>query len=181
MKSLAAALTLTSLLTLPAGAQESLSDYAGQEQRTIKSLSSADIAALEQGQGWGLAKPAELNGYPGPRHVLDLGGALQLSAEQQKAVTTLFEQMQRDAKVAGGRYLEAERQLEEGFRDRRINPETLRALVDASARARAELRYVHLTAHLTTLQILTPHQAVTYNRLRGYGDQLNAHPGGHHH
>ncbi|MBF0286444.1 MAG: hypothetical protein HQM14_01385 [SAR324 cluster bacterium] len=32
------------------------SQYAGQEKRIIKSLSPDDIAELEQGKGWGLAK-----------------------------------------------------------------------------------------------------------------------------
>ncbi len=53
-----------------------MSKYIGQENRKIKSLSSEDIESLETGTGdafGGLAKLAELNGYPGPRHVLDLG------------------------------------------------------------------------------------------------------------
>ena len=47
------------------------SDYVGEESREIKSLSPKDIAALKEGSGWGLAKAAELNGYPGPIHVLE--------------------------------------------------------------------------------------------------------------
>src|SRR5215469_14793256 len=46
--------------------------YAGQEARTIKALSDDDIAALRKGEGMGMAKAAELNGYPGPVHVLAL-------------------------------------------------------------------------------------------------------------
>ena len=37
------------------------SPYTGQETRRIKSLSSEDIAELQRGGGWGLAKAAELN------------------------------------------------------------------------------------------------------------------------
>ena len=46
--------------------------YAGQQARPIKSLSDDDIAALREGEGMGMAKAAELNGYPGPAHVLQL-------------------------------------------------------------------------------------------------------------
>ena len=46
--------------------------YAGQETRVISSLSPEDQRALRAGEGGGLAKPAELNGYPGPAHVLEL-------------------------------------------------------------------------------------------------------------
>ena len=47
------------------------SPYAGEEARAIKSLSADDIAELQRGGGRGLAKPAELNGVPGPAHLLD--------------------------------------------------------------------------------------------------------------
>jgi hypothetical protein len=46
--------------------------YADQQTRSIKSLSEEDIAALLNGEGMGMAKAAELNGYPGPKHVLTL-------------------------------------------------------------------------------------------------------------
>jgi hypothetical protein len=50
--------------------------YAWEQTRAIKALSDEDIAALRQGEGMGMgmgmAKAAELNGYPGPVHVLAL-------------------------------------------------------------------------------------------------------------
>jgi hypothetical protein len=46
--------------------------YAGQDARDIKSLSAEDIAELRRGGGWGFAKSAELNGMPGPAHLLEL-------------------------------------------------------------------------------------------------------------
>jgi hypothetical protein len=44
--------------------------------RPIKALSAEQIADLKAGQGLSLALAAELNGYPGPRHVLELGKQL---------------------------------------------------------------------------------------------------------
>jgi len=40
------------------------SPYAGQETREIRTLSEEDIRQLQKGEGWGLAKAAELNGLP---------------------------------------------------------------------------------------------------------------------
>ena len=51
-------------VSLACGAMASNSD--------IKSLSQDDQSALLAGRGMGLARPAELNGYPGPAHVLEL-------------------------------------------------------------------------------------------------------------
>ena len=39
--------------------------YAGQQTQTIKALWDDEIAALRNGEGMGMAKAAELNGYPG--------------------------------------------------------------------------------------------------------------------
>src|SRR5436305_987981 len=49
--------------------------------RSIKSLTADEIKAYEEGTGHGMAKAAEQNHYPGPRHVLDLSKELKLSAE----------------------------------------------------------------------------------------------------
>jgi hypothetical protein len=54
--------------------------YAGLEARSIKTLSDQQIGDLRAGRGMGLALAAELNGYPGPMHVLELADALGLSA-----------------------------------------------------------------------------------------------------
>lgn len=55
-----------------AATNDTISKYTDQEDRIIKSLSSEDIKSLQTGTGdafGGMAKLAELNGYPGPRHV----------------------------------------------------------------------------------------------------------------
>lgn len=69
----------------PVSAQ-SVSPYAGQEAREIKALSRNEIDDLSLGRGMGLAKPAELNRYPGPLHALELASELQLSAEQRSGL-----------------------------------------------------------------------------------------------
>ena len=65
---------------ISANAETPTGPYAGQRQRSIKALSESDITGLRSGNGAGFAKAAELNGYPGPAHVLELAGPL-LSGE----------------------------------------------------------------------------------------------------
>ncbi|MEY9559504.1 hypothetical protein ABIA26_001845 [Sinorhizobium fredii] len=78
----------------------------GQQLREIKSLSPEDVAELEKGGGWGLAKAAELNGMPGPSHVLKMKREHGLTAEQEAQTQSVFRKMQREA-IVGGKWLSA--------------------------------------------------------------------------
>lgn len=148
-----------------------VSPYAGQEAREIVSLSETDIAALAEGSGiafGGMAKFAELNGYPGPRHVLELADDLELTDEQQTRTQELYDVMRSDAIVLGEEIIEAERQVDESFKRNTITSESLGEGIRDSARIYGELRDVHLQAHLTMVDILTEEQVAQYNELRGY-------------
>lgn len=144
------------------------SPYRGEEARPIKSLSEAGVSELLRGGGWGLAKAAELNGMPGPSHVLRMGTELALTEDQRKRVREVFETMQREAVAEGVRYVSLEEGLEERFRHRRVSATGLMTLLATIEESRARLRFVHLSAHLMLLDILTRPQIDTYNRLRGY-------------
>ena len=67
-----------------AGAQHG--SYSGQERREIKALSADETKQYLSGAGMGHARAAELNGFPGPMHVLELADKLQLSSSQHEAV-----------------------------------------------------------------------------------------------
>ena len=69
-----------------------VSKYAGQEGRAIKSLSVDDIAELQRG-GWGLAKAAELNGVPGPAHLLEMKNEVSLTVEQVGSIEVIYADM----------------------------------------------------------------------------------------
>lgn len=85
--------------------------YAGQQARPIKALSDEDIAALRKGEGMGMAKAAELNGYPGPKHVLDLAQHLQLTDAQRRDVQAVFDRMSAAAKPLGSELIAEEQAL----------------------------------------------------------------------
>lgn len=144
------------------------SKYVGQENRTIKSLSPDDIAELKRGGGWGLAKAAELNGVPGPAHLLEMKHEIPLSDAQVSALLVIYERMKARAIEQGGRLIALEQELERRFQNRTITDAILRSSLDAIADARRELRYIHLATHLKTPEILSENQIKRYNALRGY-------------
>lgn len=146
--------------------------YAGQEVREVASLSPTDLAALRAGHGWGLALPAELNGFPGPLHVLELAEKLELTAEQKGRVTEIFDRMRGEAIAAGQAYVAAEAALDQAFRSGTMDRAELTARLFAAASARARLREAHLAAHLETTSVLNQHQLHVYQFERGYGGPL---------
>ena len=145
------------------------SPYAGEEARGVKSLSEKEIAQLRSGAGMGLAKLAELNQYPGPKHVLELADQLDLNEGQLEATQELFASVKRDAIALGEQIVEAESELDQAFADADITAETLRSMTLEIGRLRAELRLVHLAAHLRQAEVLRPDQIIRYDELRGYG------------
>lgn len=155
------------------------SPYAGQHQRQIKSLSSQEVTDILAGKGMGLAKAAELNGYPGPSHVLELSDSLRLTAEQRKKTETLFKEMQGKAIAAGKELIDDERALDDLFVSKAVTAATLKDAVDRIAARQAKIRLIHLGTHLAQMEILSADQVARYNALRGYGD--GAAPHKHHH
>src|SRR5687768_9981318 len=97
-------------LASPALAQDALPQqpYAGFENRAIKALSDDEIADLRAGRGMGLALAAELNGYPGPSHVLEHAEALTLTPAQRQRTEAVFEAMKAEAVNLGERLIEQE-------------------------------------------------------------------------
>ena len=142
--------------------------YAGLQGRSVKALSDQQIADLKAGRGMGLALAAELNGYPGPMHVLELASPLGLSDDQRAKVGGLFDAMKREAVPLGERLIAAETALDRLFADRTITASSLGEATRDIASLQGELRLAHLKYHLATLELLTPEQATRYSTLRGY-------------
>lgn len=156
------------------------SPYAGQERQAIKSLSNEDIVELERGGGWGLAKAAELNGVPGPAHLLEMRKEIGLSDAQVAKLEVIFKDMQQKAIVEGKRLIERESALENAFRAGPVSDDMLRKLLADIEAARSALRYIHLAAHLSSPPLLSAQQIQLYNKLRGYSDDPCASaPAGH--
>ncbi len=149
-------------------AQAGALPYAEFRTRTIKALSQQQIDDLRAGRGMGLALAAELNGYPGPMHVLEHEQALGLSPLQKGRMETLMADMRVDAVKAGEAAIAAERALDRLFADGAASDDALRAAVAAASQAQGEVRLLHLRTHIKVKAELTPEQTTSYDRLRGY-------------
>jgi Spy/CpxP family protein refolding chaperone len=132
-------------------------------------LSDDEIRDLLEGRGMGLAKAAELNSYPGPLHVLQLGDRLALSDTQRTATESLYAEMRNKVQPIGRKIIEAERALDRAFMGGKIDAATLRSQLAAIAVLQGELRAVHLETHLAQRSLLTPEQISQYDPIRGYG------------
>ena len=151
------------------------------ETREIKSLSETDIEELRRGGGWGAG--ALGGNSTGSRGRLISWSLATKSASREKQVTAIeaiFEEMQAEARRLGEQLIGAEMAIEDAFRNDDLDEDTLRELIENAETVRAELRFVHLSRHLSTPPLLTEEQIATYNRLRGYGSDPCAQvPEGH--
>jgi len=160
------------LIALALGTAPSLAQsqqpYAGLEARSIKALSEQQIADLRAGRGMGLALAAELNGYPGPMHVLEMADALDLSGQQRAKMQELFAAMKAEAIPLGERLIAQEAELDKAFAAKTVTPASLAAATDAIGTTHSALRQTHLKYHLSAVEVLTPAQIQRYSELRGY-------------
>jgi Spy/CpxP family protein refolding chaperone len=155
------------LTVVPSHAQHP-QPYAGLQARPLKALSDEQLADLKAGRGMGLALAAELNGYPGPRHVLELQKELVLSDAQRTRAQQLFDAMRAETIPIGQQLIAAETDLDRQFAARTITPISLEAATNAIGVTQAKLRAAHLKYHLSMLEVLTPEQIRRYSELRGY-------------
>lgn len=150
-------------------AESHRSDYAGQEDRELKTISAEKVSGYLKGRGMGLAKVAELNHYPGPKHVLDLSGELGLTDAQRRQIERAFRDMKSRAQRLGRELVEREGRLDSLFASGKATRAETDALLEKLGELRGRLRFVHVQAHLTTKEILSSSQIERYDELRGYG------------
>ena len=173
-----AALVLLAILNpfdMALSQHHSSSPYAGLESRQIKSLSETQITDLKQGRGAGLALTAELNGYPGPVHALELAAQLDLTEAQRKAMEQLLAAMRAEAIPLGETLIEQEAALDHQFATRTITAASLMDRAREIALTQGALRAAHLKYHLATEGALTPSQVAAYVQRRRYGSRSAQH------
>jgi Spy/CpxP family protein refolding chaperone len=144
------------------------SPYADLQSRPIKALSEQQISDLRTGRGMGFALAAELNGYPGPLHVIEFASKLELSAEQRQRMDALFASMKAEATALGEALIGEEAALDRLFASREISTDALIAATNKIGATQAALRAAHLMYHLATVEVLNPVQVEKYAELRGY-------------
>ncbi|MBI2213993.1 MAG: periplasmic heavy metal sensor [Acidobacteria bacterium] len=144
------------------------SPYAGEQERALKSLSDDEIKAFRSGAGMGLAKPAELNHYPGPKHAIELAGDLRLSEEQLAAARRAFDAMNEEATTIGQQIVVKEESLDRLFASGHANDDAVVAATLELGALHGRLRAAHLKAHIRMREIMTAEQIAAYDTLRGY-------------
>jgi hypothetical protein len=152
----------------PSNTCPTASPYAGRSSSSVPSLTTQEVDDLLAGRGLGMARAAELNGYPGPRHVLDLQSDLGLDAAIVAKADEIFREMQAAAQPLGATVVQMEKELGELYASRSIEEAMLQPKVDDLAALMGQLRVVHLRAHIRMASLLTTDQIENYQRLRGY-------------
>jgi Spy/CpxP family protein refolding chaperone len=173
MKTLIISFASLAMLVISAVAQETPHHTPAADAAAVsipKSYSAEDVAELLEGAGRGMAKPAELNGSPGPTHALELAEELELTPEQRTQIQVIRLDMKTNAIALGRELIAMELALDQAFADGGVQAEALLAALDQIANAERDLRYVHLSAHLSTPAILTADQIRRYDALRGNAD-----------
>jgi Spy/CpxP family protein refolding chaperone len=171
----AIAFSLALIFAAGAAHAQHVQPYAGLQTRSLKALSDEQVADLKAGRGMGLALAAELNGYPGPKHVLELEKELNLTETQRQSTQRLYDAMTAEAVPLGQRLIAAETDLDRQLSDRTVSGASLAVATATIGATQGELRAAHLKYHLAMMEVLTPEQIRRYGELRGYG----AAPGGH--
>ena len=176
-----AVLLLAMLAVVPAAAQTT-QPYAGQQDRAISGLSEQRIEGLRAGRGLGYAKAAELNGWPGPMHVLELADQLGLDPEVRAKVEAIRAEMLSQSVPLGEKLIEAEMALDKLFTDGTPEAGAVHAATLRIGEIESRLRAAHLVAHVKTRPLLTDEQRAIYARERGYGRHhgKGSHGKGHH-
>ncbi len=153
--------------------------YAALQSRPVKALSEEQIADLRAGRGMGLALGDQLNGYPGPKHVLENADRLGLSPGQRQRTEALFEAMKAETVTLGERLIAQETELDRLFASKTVTPASLEDATRAIGETQATLRAAHLRYHLAMMEALTPEQVRRYGELRGYVGPTPQDHGGH--
>ena len=137
--------------------------YAGRAGHDLKALSPDEIEQYLAGAGLGFAKAAELNHYPGPKHVLELAQELQLTGAQREATALLMRTHQAEARELGRRVVAAERRLDALFKSGTAVETDVAGSVREAAVAAGDYRLSHLETHRKMRSLLTEEQIARYD------------------
>lgn len=131
-----------------------------------------DKDSLLKGLGMGLATIADVNNYPGPKHVINLKTELGLTRDQLKKTEALDKVVSSSAIAKGEEVVQAEEELFKLFEAGTVSEKALRSKLEQIGNLRSDLRFIHLQAHLRMKQILTPDQIKHYSEIRGRENKL---------
>lgn len=161
---------MLAMISMPTTAQHvhESSSYAHSRGAEVTSLTDEEVRALRQGEGMGLARAAELNHFPGPRHLLDLASDLDLSEVQIRRIRAIHDRMKSQAVAKGEDIIKVEKHLAELFASGDPSTRKLTQVTEHLGAMRGQLQAIHLLAHIEAAKELSAGQIREYDRLRGY-------------
>ena len=151
------------------GAPPVAPNYAAPPAREIKALSSQEQRGWMEGENMGMARAAELNGYPAPMMVLEMAQTLKLTPQQAAATRELMTRHKAEVRKLGAELVDAERQLDVAFREHHADPADVDRLTGQISQLQGRIRASHLRTHVAAQALLTPEQMQQYAGMHGFG------------
>ncbi|MEJ2483801.1 MAG: periplasmic heavy metal sensor [Gemmatimonadota bacterium] len=133
----------------------------------LSGISEDEKEALLAGSGLGAGMIAMANGYPGPKHVLEMGDELGLTAEQKEEIGSLFAERKASFVELGTELVKKDEQLTAMFASGSVNTKDVEKLAREIGQLQGELRAGHLNAHVLTWEALTAAQREKVASMRG--------------
>jgi len=149
------------------GAPPAAPNYAAPPAREIKALSAQEQRGFTEGENMGMARAAELNGYPGPKMVLEMAQMLKLTPEQMAATRELMTRQKAEVRKLGAELVDAERTLDVVFREHRADEAQVGRLTTQIAQLQGRIRAAHLQTYMGAAALLTPEQMQQYAGMHG--------------
>ncbi len=143
-------------------------------------MTDAEKEAIRAGQGLGAGRLAMQAGYPGPRHILEMGDELELTAAQKERIGTIFGEAKASFAKMGAELVEKEEALEAMFAAGDVDVGDMTKLAAEIGELTGELRAGHLAAHVRTREALTAAQLEKLAAMRGEHGGMGQGMGGQH-
>ncbi len=124
----------------------------------LSGVSETEKEALLQGAGLGAGMIAMMNGYPGPKHVLEMGDELGLSAEQRETIGTIYGEGKARFVELGTELVAKDEALTALFESGSASTGEVEDLAREIGELQGELRAAHLNAHVETYEALSSEQ-----------------------
>lgn len=130
-------------------------------------VSEQEKEALLKGAGLGAGMIAMMNGYPGPKHVLELGDELELNAAQRESIGKTYGNVKAESVKLGTELVEKDEALTALFTSGSATTGEVEKLSRDIGELQGRVRAAHLNAHVETFDALTPAQREKLSSMQG--------------
>ncbi len=124
----------------------------------LSGVSEQEKEMLLKGGGLGAGMIAMTNGYPGPKHVLEMGDDLELTAAQRESIGTIYGKVKAESVKLGTELVEKDEALAALFTTGSVSTKDVEKRSREIGELQGRLRAAHLNAHVQTHAELTPAQ-----------------------